>query len=233
MAWNMSDEIKSLMRILQAYGEVLSSSSSAITYLLYTVSGIVGGWIAGLLWMLIGEQNPLVTSVAMVIAFIALFTVSGFASSIVWSITGLHNARAGEWVSLKRKINKATEITWLTSIITAFLVSILAIPPEYSLVKIPVAVNLGVALGNLGMFIILKRLADRFEPQQLFLFLYLVLTIPSYFILVQTTESSTEVAVYSLLTVHLGLSNFIAAVWYLLSARSRVAGILHAARGED
>ena len=229
----MSGEIRDLMRILHAYGNVLASSSSAITYLLYTVSGIVGGWFAGLLWMLIGEQNPLAALVTMVIAFIALFTTSGFASSIVWSITGLHNTGAGEWTGLRRKINEATGITWLTSIVAAFLVSILVIPPEYSLVKTPVAVNLGVALGNLGMFVILKRLAGRFEPQQLFLFLYLILTIPSYFILAQTRGIDTVVAMYSLLTVHLGLSNFIAAVWYLLSARRRVAGILHAARGED
>ena len=232
----MGEEIRDLLNILRAYGDVLADSSSAVTYLLYTIAGIVGGWTSGLLWIFIGEYNIALTLVLMVIMFIALFSIAGMATSLIWNITWLHRNITNRdeykgWVNLRRKLERAIGISWIVAIVSSFLLMAFPISPEYPVIKIPVAVNLGVGLGNLGMLVVVRYFTREFDPRQLFLFLYLILTIPSYFILVPIAGTNAETVAFSLLTLHVGLSNFIAAVWYILAARRRVAGILHAARG--
>ena len=229
----MGEEIKDLLAILRAYGDVLANTSTAITYLLYTITGIIGGWSAGLLWIFIGRQNPVMTTLLMIAIFILLFTTSAMASSFILRIARVHSGRAVTEEAVVKRANLLMGIGWILSIIGSYIISIYIIPAEYSFAIIPTAVNLGVALGNLNIFIVLRYFMGRLDPRPFFLFLYLTLTIPTYFMPYPVVETPAEVVAFMLLTVHLGLSNFITAVWYIFSARRSVAGILHAARGQD
>jgi len=231
-------DIRDLLRIFEAYGRVLTNASLAVTYLLYLVAGMVGGWSTGLIMIFLGRHSVLAASILSVSIFIVLFTISWMASSLISNITGLyHGAVDGvdraSFEALNRRLTRVIDVLWVLSMVAAFAIAVFSIPAYYSMLRIPVAVNLGVGLGNLGMLVAERKIIKVFSPQQLFVFLYLVLTIPLYFILVPAAGDDAVMVAYSLLTVHLGLSGLIAAAWYILSARRQVLGILHAARGQD
>ncbi len=227
------------VRVLEAYGEVVARASAAIIYLLTTSVGIAGGWITGLLTFFI-EPSPYLAMLVIGI-FAALFAVAGIAYSIIirisdfLSLLKVSPEERQKYLQTRRRAGSFIAASWIGGMTAAFLLSLTLIPDQYSLVKIPVAVSLGVGLGNLGMFLANMSVARLFDPRPLFAGLYLLLTIPTYFTIpfMASGKSDTIMLAYTLLTIHTVLAGFITASWYVISARGRVSGILHAARGED
>ncbi|MDJ0269933.1 MAG: hypothetical protein NXY59_05210 [Aigarchaeota archaeon] len=227
------------VRVLEASGEVVARASAAIIYLLTTLVGIAGGWITGLLSFFI-EPSPYFAALIVGI-FAALFAVAGIAYSIIarisdfLSLLTVSPEERRNYLKTRKRAGNFIGASWMGGMTAAFLLSLTLIPDQYNLVKIPVAVSLGVSLGNLGMFLTNMRIARLFDPRPLFAGLYLLLTIPTYFTIpfMASSRPDTIMLSYILLTIHTVLAGFITASWYVISARGRVSGILHAARGED
>jgi len=216
---------KNIFKIVEAYVVVLSEVSGAIIYLLYLSAALFSGMTTQFLMAVFGPSTP--AFLAVILIFGASFTVASLSVAIIFrmSVT-LELFKASE-----RKTRLKSEYVefslWVFVFLFASLISSLLIPAELYALRIAVTVGLGVSLGNMITFLWVLLATRRVDPRPLFVFLYLLLTLPSYILL------PGEYYPYLINSIHLCFSYFVAAVWYIFSARRKALGILHAARGEN
>ncbi len=215
---------KNLFRIVEAYAVVLSEVSGAIIYLLYLSAALFSGMMTQLLMAVFKPSVQVILAVMLI--FGASFTIASLSVAIFTKMSAtLELFKAPE-----RKAGRETEYIafplWILAFLFALLISNLLIPAELFALRIAIMVGLGVSLGNMVTFLWILRTTRRVDPRPLFVFLYLLLTLPSYILL------PGEYYPFILNSIHLCFSYFVAAVWYIFSARKKALGILHAARGE-
>jgi hypothetical protein len=232
----VSLEIKDVLRIIDAYGVVLSRASYAVRYLLYLSGSILAGWSTGLFILLLGLSVP---SIALSVAtFAVVFILASISSSIIDRIgltqrlLALPPEKKIDSVQVAKRVGRWILIAWGASFLVASPVSLVLLRPPLAVIAIPMIVTFGLAFGNLGIFLAVFRIAGVKNLQPLFVTVYLLLTAPTYFLLIPAIPGDHVILAYILLTVHTSVSNFGAAVWYLLSSRKAASGILNAARGE-
>jgi len=231
----MTPEAKYMLTIVEAYGAVLSEAANAMTLLLYLAAAMLSGWTTGLIMDLLGLSVGSV--ILSIFVFASAFTLATLSSSIVHKIAFVHGLleippeRRREQVSAVSKVNKWIWVGWFASSFAAFALSQVVLPPGSRLVM-PVAVSLSLSLGMLTTFFSVRITFKKSDSKLLFICLYLLLTLPTYFVLAPAF-SDRAMLPYMLLTIHVSISYFAVAVWYLLSARRAASGILLAARGED
>lgn len=216
-----------ILKVIEAYGVVLSETCGAIIYLMFLSASSFAGILTGMLFSIFG-YSPMVI-IIVVILFSTSFAMAGFSITILFRIR--------QTLKLFEAPERKTDFTrkefflqnsfWILSFIVAWLLSEILIPFEKGLLRIPVMVGLGVSLGNMSIFLYGLKANKTMDPRPLFVFLYLLFTIPSYF-----TVPDEEYA-FMLNWAHLIFSYFVAAFWYLVSARRKALGILHAARREN
>ena len=215
----MTLKAKHMLTIVEAYGAVLSKVANAMTFLLYLAGAMFSGWMTSLITDLLGLSAG--TLILSIFIFASAFTLATLSSSIVHNIAFVHRLletppeRRREQVSAVGKVNRWIGVGWIASSFAAFALSQVVLPPESHLVM-PVGVSL----------------SKKSDSKLLFICLYLLLTLPTYFVLVPAFPDRAMLP-YKLLTVHVSISYLAVAAWYLLSARKAASGILLAARGED
>lgn len=178
-----------------------------------------------------------VASVAISVAIFAIvFVLASISSSIIdrigltQKLLMLPPGKRVDSVQVARRLGRWIIVGWVASFLVATPLSLL-LGARLVVIGIPMIVTLGLAFGNLGIFLALFRIVKVKNIQPLFVAGYLLLTAPTYLLL--APAGSEIVLAYILLTIHTSVSNFGAAVWYLLSSGKAASGILHAARGED
>jgi len=219
---------KNLFRIVEAYAVVLSEVSGAIIYLLYLSAALFSGMLTELLMITVGPSAPVI--ILMMLVFGASFAMAGVSAAII--------TRMKVSLELFKTPEKGAEpkskyyvvvmlLLWIIAFLISSLISNVLIPVELIALRNAVMVGLGVSLGNMIIFLWNLKMFHRIDFRPLFVCLYLLLTLPTYLLLPQ------EFYPFLLNAIHLTFSYFIAAVWYILSARRKALGILHAARGEN
>jgi len=231
----MTLKAKHMLTIVEAYGAVLSKVANAMTFLLYLAGAMFSGWMTSLITDLLGLSAG--TLILSIFIFASAFTLATLSSSIVHNIAFVHRLletppeRRREQVSAVGKVNRWIGVGWIASSFAAFALSQVVLPPESHLVM-PVGVSLSLSLGMVTTFFSLRITFKKSDSKLLFICLYLLLTLPTYFVLVPAFPDRAMLP-YKLLTVHVSISYLAVAAWYLLSARKAASGILLAARGED
>lgn len=216
---------KNLFRMIEAYAIVLSEVSGAIIYLLYLSAALFSGMLTEVLMVTVGPSTPVIILVTLV--FGASFTIAGASVAII--------TRMSIALELFKTPERGTEpkreyimlLFWIIAFLFSSFISNVLMPAELIALRVAVMVGLGVSLGNMVTFLWHLKMFHRIDLRPLFVFLYLLLTLPTYLLLPQ------EFYPFLLNAIHLTFSYFVAAVWYILSARRKALGILHAARGEN
>ncbi|MGQ9479752.1 MAG: hypothetical protein ACUVQ0_07095 [Thermoproteota archaeon] len=217
---------KNILRIVEAYGIVLSEVSGAMFYLLYLTAAIFSGMLLEILMLLLGPS--VITMVIGILIFLSSFTAAGLAGKTIERISiTFESTRAPKKGIKPEKAEQAIPLFWVFSFVFAYAVSIILIPGELYAVMFSTAIGLGVSLGNLGIFLSEWLIAHRTDFRPLFVFLYLLLTSPSYILV------PNDPYPFILCWTHLAFSYFAVALWYVFSARRKASVILHAARGAD
>jgi hypothetical protein len=216
---------KNLFKIVEAYAVVLSEVSGAIIYLLYLSAALFSGMMTQLLMVVFGP------SITVILLVILIFGTSFTVASLSVAIISRMSVTLELFKATERKTRLKSEYVefplWVFAFLFASLVSSLLIPAEPYALRIAVMVGLGVSLGNMITFLWELLATSRVDPRPLFVSFYLLLTLPSYTLL------PGEYYPYILNFIHLTFSYFVAAVWYIFSARRKALGILHAAREEN
>lgn len=216
---------KNIFRIVEAYAVVLSEVSGAIIYLLYLSAALFAGMLTELL------MSVFKPSISVIILVILIFGASFIVASVSVMIISRISVTLELFKTQEKRLKPGTGcfsmLFWVFAFLFSSLISNIVMPAELVALRIAVMVSLGVSLGNMITFLWEFRITRRIDPRPLFVCLYLLLTIPSYFLLPE------EFYPYIVNSVHLTFSYFVTAVWYILSARRKALGILHAARRED
>jgi len=231
-------DVRDALKILAAYGEAVSKTSAAITYLLYYAAGTLSGWTVGL--VVLTMRGPAAFGLVAA-AFAVSFMLAGFSSSVILRLgstlrlLGLPEERRGEFVELEKRSGRMMGIGWIITIAVGFTLAFLLQDP-LSHVAAPIGVSLGVGLGYLVNFAVINRLLLRIRGERdivpLIFGLYLILTSPTYLLLTSIPGISTVAAGFMLLTIHISVAGLGSAAAYLVSMRRTANVILHAARGE-
>lgn len=215
---------KNLFRIVEAYAIVLSEVSGAIIYLLYLSAALFSGMLTELLMVIVGPSTLVI--ILVILVFGASFTVAGASVAIITKMSVTLELFKTPERGTEPKREYIVSLFWVAAFLFSSLISNVLIPAELIALRIAVTVGLGVSLGNMIVFLSVLKIAHRIDLRPLFVCLYLLLTLPTYLLL------PNEFYPF-ILAVHLTFSYFVAAVWYIFSARRKALGILHAARGEN
>ncbi|MEM2940995.1 MAG: hypothetical protein QW304_05540 [Thermoproteota archaeon] len=216
---------KNLFRIVEAYAIVLSEVSGAIIYLLYLSAALFAGMLTELLMAVFKLSTPVI--ILVILVFGASFTVASLSVMIISRISVTLELFKAQGKRVKPETEYISMLFWVFAFLFSSVISNVVIPAELVALRIAVMVSLGVSLGNMATFLWEFRATRRIDPRPLFVCLYLLLTLPSYLLLPE------EFYPYIINSIHLTFSYFVTAVWYILSARQKALGILHAARGEN
>jgi hypothetical protein len=216
---------KSLFRIVEAYAVVLSEVSNAIIYLLYLSAALFAGMLTGLLTSVF--KPSILLAILIILIFGVSFTIATLSITIIARISVALELFKASRKMVKREKEYVVLLLWIPAFLFSFLISNIVIPAELFALRIAITVSLSVSIGNMVIFLWILQTTHRVDPRPLFVFLYLLLTLPSYEFLPR------EYYPFTLNSIHLCFSYFVAAVWYIFSARKKALGILHATRGED
>ncbi len=211
--------IREVSKILEAYIRVLGSIGGAVTYLYFITAAILGAELTTLAYYLLKGYMIVALSA---VSFIAAFFLAGYGSSAIWRIHHMYFrlVTSREMEKKYKRVEAIAWLGWLISILAAFIIAHLTTPFP---MLIPVAVSLGVGLGNISMSLIYWLMVGERDLRPLIVGLYLLLTIPLYYYV--------ELAMlYALLLTSLSASYLGVALSYTVEAMKRAKEVLHAAR---